>query len=150
MMDKASFKKGIGRVFRTAEFAGKGNSWYLSGSNCTVVLNFQKSDFEEKFYVNFAVWLKDLGTVDFPAANKCHIQARLTSLFPVHVEAIDRGSRIGCSREEFAAFTEFLRDEVVPFCKDCLQTEGLRSKLEAGVFKSALIMKTAKDALANA
>ncbi|WAC71441.1 DUF4304 domain-containing protein [Roseateles sp. SL47] len=147
MMDKTNFKKGLGCVLKSAGFASKSGSWYLSGRDSIVVLNLQKSDFDEKFYLNFGVWLKSLGAVEFPAENKCHIQARLTSLFPGHAEAIDRACMAGGSKEDSATFAEFLESEFVPFCNDCLRIEGLRSKLEADVFKRALIMKTAKDAL---
>jgi hypothetical protein len=147
MMDKANFKKAVGNVLKSAGFTGKSGSWYLSSDESTVVLNLQKSDFDEKFYVNFGVWLQNLGAVDFPSENKCHIQARLTSLFPDNAEAVDRACKVGGSTEDFATFAEFLEKEVVPFCNDCLRAEGLRSKLEAGVFKKALIMKSAKDAL---
>lgn len=146
-MDKANFKKGIGSVLKSAGFVSKSGSWFLRGGDSTVVLNLQKSDFDEKFYVNVGVWLRSLGADDFPAENKCHIQARLTSLFPDYAEVIDRGSKMGGSIEDFTAFVELLEKEVVPFCSDCLRIEALRSKLEAGVFKKALIMKSARDAL---
>lgn len=147
MMDKANFKKGIDSVLKSAGFVGKSGSWFLGGGDATVVLNLQKSDFDEKYYVNFGVWLKSFGSVAFPSENKCHIQARLTSLFPDHAEVIDRASKMGSSTEDFMAFAELLEKVVVPFCNDCLRIEDLRSKLEAGVFKKALVMKAAKDAL---
>lgn len=147
MMDKTDFKKGVGSVLKTAGFASKSGSWYLSGRESIVVVNIQKSDFDEKFYLNFGVWLRSLGDADFPSESKCHLQARLTALFPEYAETIDRACKVGGSREDFAIFAKLLESEFVPFCRDCLRTEDLRLKLQTGVFSGALVMKVAKDAL---
>lgn len=90
MIDKTNFKKAVGSVLKSVGFENKGQSWYLDGDDSIVVLNLQKSDFDEKYYVNLGVWLKSLGGVAFPSENKCHIQARLTSLFPAQTEIIDQ------------------------------------------------------------
>jgi hypothetical protein len=147
MMKNMVFKKNIGVLLKARGFVNKGQSWFLSGDDSTVVLNLQKSDFDERFYVNFGVWLKCLGEVAFPPENKCHIQARLTSLFPEYGEIVDRACTVGSSEDEFAAFVDFLQVKVVPFCEDCLRVETLKAKIEAGEFKKALVMKSAKDAL---
>lgn len=147
MMEKTTFKKTIGGVLKAARFANKGQSWFLDGDESIVVLNLQKSDFDDKYYVNLGIWLKSLGAVAFPAENKCHIQVRLTSLFPGDAEMIDRACRGDASNEDLASFVEFLRMQVAPFCEDCLHSGALWSKIEGGEFKKALIMKIAKDAL---
>lgn len=147
MMEKANFKKALGGVLKSGGFTNKGQSWYLDGRDSIVVLNLQKSDFDEKYYVNLGVWLKSLDAVPFPSENKCHIQARLTALFPEHAEIIDLACRIGSSSDEFAKFAEFLQVIAMPFCHGCLRAEDLRSKIEAGDFKRALVMKIVKDAL---
>lgn len=143
-----TFKKTIGGVLKAARFANKGQSWFLDGDDSIVVLNLQKSDFDDKYYVNLGIWLKSFGAVAFPAENKCHIQVRLTSLFPGDAEMMERACRGDASDEDLAPFVEFLRMKVAPFCEDCLCTGALWSKIEGGEFKKALIMKVAKDYLA--
>jgi hypothetical protein len=46
-----------------------------------VAVGLQKSDHEEKYYINFGVWVKRLGAATFPKEHQCRIQSRLTSLF---------------------------------------------------------------------
>jgi hypothetical protein len=150
MMEKASFKKGFGGVLKTAGFLSKGQSWFKDGRDSIVVLNLQKSDFDEKYYVNFGVWLKSLGMTTFPSDTKCHIQGRLTSLFPAQSVMIDRGCMLTSGAEAFATLLEFMAEKVVPFCEDCLKIESLQAKVVRGEFKKALIMKSAKEVLAIA
>ncbi|QTN28808.1 DUF4304 domain-containing protein [Rhodoferax sp. AJA081-3] len=147
MMEKTTFKKAIGGVLKAARFANNGQSWFLDGDDSIVVLNLQKSDFDDKYYVNLGIWLKSLGAVAFPAENKCHIQVRLTSLFPGDAEMIEGACSGNASDEDLRTFVEFLRVKVAPFCADCVHTGALWSKIEGGEFKKALIMKIAKDCL---
>lgn len=147
MIEKANFKKALGGMLKPVGFTHKGQSWFLDGDDSIAVLSLQKSDFDEKYYVNFGVWLKSLGSATAPSENKCHIQARLTSLFPEHSVVIEKACKLSSSAEEFALFADVLERTVVPFCKGCLRIESLRKKIEMGEFKKALVMKSAKDAL---
>lgn len=147
MMAKANFKKAFGDALKAVGFAKKGPSWFKDGSDSIVVLSLQKSDFDEKYYVNFGVWLKSLGDAAFPSENKCHIQARLTSLFPEQSVMIEQACRLTSGADEFAVFIEFLWEKVAPFCEDCLRIEGLQASFANGGFKKALIMKPARDLL---
>ena len=146
-MATTNFKKSIDSVLKTARFTKKGPSWFLNGDDVTVVFNLQHSDFDDKYYVNLGIWLNSLGLVTFPTENKCHIQIRLTSLYPAEAEMIDKACRGKASENDLTPFVELLLMKVVPFCNDCLQTGVLWSKIENGEFKKALIMKTAKDVL---
>jgi len=148
MMVKVDFKKAFGDALKVVGFARKGQAWFKNGGDSTVVLNLQKSDFDEKYYVNFGVWLKALGDVAFPSENKCHIQARLTSLFPEHSEMIDRACKPTSGANEVADFIAFLIEEFAPFCDDCLRIDGLQAMLLSGKLKKALMMKPARDLLA--
>jgi Domain of unknown function (DUF4304) len=147
MMDKKEFKKAISGVLKREGFSNKGQSFFKSGADCIVVLNLQKSDYEDKYYVNLGFWLKEAGEVIFPADNHCHIQARLISLFPEYAHAIESGCRLDANLSDFSVFIEFLKNSVVPFCNECLTIGSLKEKIEHGVFGNALIMKTAKDIL---
>jgi hypothetical protein len=147
MMVKVDFKKAFGDAMKVVGFARKGQSWFKNGGDSTVVLNLQKSDFDDKYYVNFGVWLKALGDVAFPSENKCHIQARLTSLFPEHSEMIDRACKLASGANEVAELMAFLTEEFAPFCDDCLRIDGLQARFSNGKFKKALIMKPARDLL---
>jgi len=149
-MDKAIFKKRVGATMKAAGFVGKGQSWFKEGSDAVVSLSLQKSDFDEKYYVNFGVWLKELGSTAFPAPNHCHIQIRLTSLFPAATEMIEKACRLSSSVEEVDEFVAFLSAQVAPFCETCLTLEGLRALQQSGAFVRSLTIKEAKALLAQA
>jgi hypothetical protein len=147
MMAKQDFKQAFGGTLKVVGFARKGHSWFKNGGDSTVVLNLQKSDFDAKYYVNLGVWLKALGHVAFPSENECHIQARLTSVFPEHSEMIDRACQLAGDANEVAELLAFLTEEFAPFCDDCLTIDGLQAMFSNGKFKKALIMKPATDLL---
>jgi hypothetical protein len=148
MIDKTYFKKTFGNLLKEMDFKSKGRSWYIDGLDSVVVLNIQKSDFDDRYYLNFGIWLKALGTADFPAENKCHIQGRLTSLFPEDVEIIEMGCRINVDNEEnFIQLLTLIRTKIVSFFMDCLQNDSLKAKLLKGDFKKSLVMKDVKDIL---
>ena len=147
MIEKDQFKKAFSAALKAVKFTHKGQSWFRDGRDSIVVLNLQKSDFDEKYYVNFGAWLKALGTESFPSESKCHIQARLTSLFPDQSVMIELSCKLPSSVNEFAKFIEFITQEAAPFCEDCLRIEGLREKLACGRFRKAFMMKSARDIL---
>lgn len=146
-MEKTDFKKTFGDTLKVAGFEKKGATWFKTGGDSTVLLNIQKSDFDEKYYVNFGLWLKALGDIAFPPENKCHIQARLTSLFPERADIIERACKLNSGASDAIQIINFLTEEVVPFCEDCLRLDNLRAMISNGKFKKALIMKPAKDLL---
>lgn len=147
MMKKAALKNVVSTALMPAGFVCKGQSWFLVGQHSIVVFNLQKSDFNEKCFLNFGVWLNSLGANRFPAENKCHIQARLTTLFPTEADAIDRACRLDNDETDLAWLSAFLRDKVAPYCRDCLRTDRLREMIENGKFNKALVMTIARDAL---
>ena len=84
MIEKTIFKAALNEVFQRSRFARKGQSWFLNGEDAIVVVELQKSNYDEKYYVNFGIWLKRFGLTLYPKANHCQIQSRLTSLYPDH------------------------------------------------------------------
>lgn len=148
MIDKKEFKQSIGKFFREEGFLGKGQSWYLSGDAAIVVIGAQKSDYDEKYYLNVGVWLKALGANEFPKEHHCHIQSRLESLFPDYMESIETACSLDRgSSEKLVELVGFLRSELVPFCRRCLNVDDLKDLLSSGRFSRGLVMKVARDVL---
>lgn len=104
-MNKQNFKKSLGAVLNSIGFVGKGQSWFKNGQDAIVVLNIQKSDYEEKYYVNCGIWLKEIEVADFPPEHKCHLQVRLTSLFPEDAAMIERACSLTDGEDEMAALS---------------------------------------------
>lgn len=146
MIDKKKFKAALAGALTEAGFLGKGQSWYLNGTDVLVVVNLQKSDFDDKYYLNFGASLRRLGIGEFPKENQCHIQVRLTSLFPDHSEVFERGCHLGESAEgDLKEMVDFIRVECNPFFQQCIKEIELKNLIVSGRFKKALIMKVLKE-----
>jgi hypothetical protein len=63
MIDKKSFKKVFGTPLEDAGFYKKGQAWYLDGADAIAVINLQKCDWNETYFVNIGIWLKALGEI---------------------------------------------------------------------------------------
>ena len=148
MIEKTRFKRALAAVLKEAGFTMKGQSFFLDGQDTIVVLNLQKSDFDEQYYVNVGIWLKALGSTAFPAENKCHILARLTSLFTSEFNVIERACHLtSATEEDLVRFVGIAKTIVVPFCASCLHIDGLKERHGSGQFRKALVLKEAKQLL---
>lgn len=148
MIDKKSLKKAIAEPLERAHFLKRGQSWYLEGRDATVVLNLQKSDWADDYFINVGIWLNSLGESRYPDANDCHLSFRLEGLFRAEQQLI----RDGASLERGDAgmvedLANFIGAQVVPFLQECTHLGTLRTFLASGRFKSGFIRKDARQAL---
>lgn len=148
MIDKKIFKTALAKVFHEAGFSHRGRSWFLAGQDSIVVIGLQKSDYDEKYYINFGIWLKRFGSTDQPKENQCHIQTRLTSLFPNHASLVEEACSLDkASVARLGELIDIVHSELIPFCLTCLTEKDLRGLIIGERFKKALILKIAKDVL---
>ena len=145
MIDKKSFKQSVAEPLRQAGFKNKGQSWYLDGQDVIAVINLQKYDFGEMYFINVAFWLKSLAPMEFPAHYACHIDMRVESLFPQYREAIFSACTLNEADEDNLKWLRyFIRDELIPFYRECLREEQLKVFYKEGRFSKGMIRKEAK------
>lgn len=147
MIDKVTFKKSFGNALKEHGFQKKGQTWYLHGPDCIVVLNLQKDDFSDLYFVNFGVWLSLFGDDRYPPENHCHVGARLEELFPAHRELILDGCTMSSDPSALAPFIAFLQSDVVPLCQRCLTVEGLKGEIAAGRVSHYGVVRIARPVL---
>lgn len=148
MIEKAKFKKLFGEAFYDTDFTKKRQSWYLPGKDTIVVVNLQKSDFADKFYVNIGIWLRAIGESEFPGENHCQIQVRLGSLFPERASLIDKACSLEFAEQsDVDELIAILKEQLVPFCLLSLTLDGVRQNAEAKRFAGALVFKQARALL---
>ena len=144
MIDKATFKKTIFAPFKANGFTRKGDSWYISSEEVVAVVNFQKSDWGERYFINVGFWLSGIEYCEFPKTNYCHIFGRLSSLYPAFRDQIDCGcaltEELGHTPEDFAWIVEFISRELIPFCKNNL-TELTLKVFCSGTLKETCMLK---------
>lgn len=146
MIEKISFKREIDKILGAAGYCRKGQSWYLRGPGSIVVVNLQKSPYAEQFYINVGIWLNRFGIVEFPAENSCHIQVRLTALFPEDVMMLEKACSLAeATDDDMRSLADFLQSNAVPFLAECLTEAGVMAHLHAGAFKSGFVHRTVRD-----
>lgn len=145
MIDKKSFKKAIARPLEAARLVRKGQSWYLNGRDAIVVLNLQKSDWANKYFINVGIWLRALGESEYPDENDCHLSHRLERLFPEKQKLISEGASLEHDNLQLLqSLSQFIETEVVPFLQECTDNSNLRKFMISGRFKSGFVMKDAR------
>lgn len=61
-------------------FRKSGATWHRDQGRIIQVLNIQKSQWSDRFYINVGVYLKDLGTEARPTEYRCHVRCRAEQL----------------------------------------------------------------------
>lgn len=138
-------------VLAPAGFSRKGDSWFRRTEDVVEVANLQKSQYGHQYYLNYALWLRALGEETFPKEEKCHIRmragaivsskAQLDRLLDLETDAADNERR--------SEFADLLTSEFMPFAGACRTVKGLRSLLETGRLRKAMVHVAAKAALSS-
>ncbi|HEY9268383.1 MAG TPA: DUF4304 domain-containing protein [Methylotenera sp.] len=61
-------------------FKKKGKNWWLQVNDVLQVINLQKSQYGNQFYINFGIYLGNVTGDEKVKINLCHIQFRLESI----------------------------------------------------------------------
>jgi Domain of unknown function (DUF4304) len=149
MIDKKTLKKSFAPL-EEAGWMKKGQSWYLDGKDAIVVVNLQKYDFGESYFINIGIWLKALGDTAYPKVNLCHVYLRAENLFPEQRELI----LFGCSLEHndvatLDSLSHFIKTSLIPLCRECTDKSNLRTFLSEGRFERGLVRQEARDCLSR-
>lgn len=102
-MEKKEFKTVLGNVLRKYGFEYKNKAYYQSNNKMIIVIATQKSNFDESYYVNYGIFIKEINSsLEYPRENVCdirgrfifHSQDRLTGEFNIRnndIEELERG-----------------------------------------------------------
>ena len=74
-MEKSDLIKLLNEVFNNLGFKRKGNNWVVDSSELIKIVNLQKSNYGNLFYINYGFIIKDIELT----TTKMHIQMRLGS-----------------------------------------------------------------------
>jgi hypothetical protein len=148
MIDKKSFKKAIALPLETANFTKKGQSWYLNSNDVIIVVNLQKNDWADEYFINIGIWLKALGDVSFPSENNCHLSHRVERLFPNEETLIRDASSLEKSNTALlGSLSEFIVTKLIPFLYDCTHIQKLKEFYLTGKFRAGFIRRDAVEIL---
>jgi hypothetical protein len=148
VIEKIALKKSLNQVLVESRFERKSNSWYGSGNDAIVVLNLQKSDFGNYFYINIGVCLKSLTSEIFPKISKCHISMRADHLVGDNAPQLALGLNLDDGDEKaLEDATDIVRNQVVPVLLGFMNIDTLRDFYFKGGLKRSLIHWQARDLL---
>jgi hypothetical protein len=140
MIDKKTFKKAIAMPLEKAGFVKRGQSWYLDGKDANIVINLQKSNWDDSYYINVGIWLKAFGEASFPPFNHCHLYYRVENFFPEQRELILKGCSLEKSDPQMLAdLSEFIASQLVPFLQECTEESKLRELMSQGALEGGLV-----------
>lgn len=137
---------------REAGFKVRTNTWHKQCQDTILVVNLQKSQWGPQYYINLAVWVKQLGDVSTPKEYQCHIRQRATDLPDKRAKTLERALDLedeSMSMEQReACIDELMRESAIPFLESLSTVEGIRSALEAQKLKGCFVNRQLKELLA--
>ncbi|MBE5908677.1 MAG: DUF4304 domain-containing protein [Lachnospiraceae bacterium] len=88
-MDKTEFKKVIRSVLSNYGFQYKKNNYYRQTEKLVIIVNLQKSNYQDSFYVNYGFIIRAIHeNVEYPKITESDIDGRLCH----NLTETDRGS----------------------------------------------------------
>jgi hypothetical protein len=141
----------LDRVLVKQGFKRKSATWFVDKSEAIVVVNLQKSQWGEQYYVNLAVWVKALGETRLPPKEHlCHVRTRLTSLADdLLAQALDlTNEELSETEREQIVETQLLA-AAVPFLTECGTVEGLARLYQAGKLGKAMVHRDLKQLMSK-
>jgi len=132
-------------------FRRRRDTWSKSNEDTITLLDLQKSQWGGQYYVNLAIYLRELGTAAAPAEHQAHIRVRLDSIGrhfePSIAEALDLERTEMSADARKATLTRALREVAVPFLLDRSVIPMLRALLAKAELGPVLITRTAREFL---
>ncbi len=136
----------IAPTLKALGFKKKSRTWWRHRDQTIQVLNLQKSSFGERLYVNLGVYVKALGTEDFPPEQRCHVQARLDQVaLPERTLIVASADSIGDPTPELISA---VLDDGIGWLDKVATYDGLREYIGSGGTKKGLVFATVRELLA--
>ena len=75
-----ALEQAVARVLKPLGYTKRAATWHLDREQVISVVNLQKSQWGEDWYLNLGVYVKALGDENRPAEARCHIRCRAETL----------------------------------------------------------------------
>lgn len=77
-MERREFKKRIEKVLSVYDFTYIKKSYYYSNKDVVIVIDLQKSNYNDSYYINFGILIKALNSdIPYPKVSECDVVGRL-------------------------------------------------------------------------
>lgn len=137
----------LDRILTACGFRKKADTWYSEKLETILVINLQKSQWGQQYYVNLAVWFKALGEVKIPPKEHlCHVRARLTVLTNDSLEkALDLEGKELDDLQKQRIIENSIRETAIPFLEECSTLASLKRQYEGERLAKVMVHKNLKD-----
>ena len=135
-------------------FKAKTGNWYLEKDETVLVVNLQKSQYGQQYYLNFGVSLKQLNAERFPKEQFCHIRYRLASLIPdslrLKYDATFDLERFPDSDDvKKSDINSFLDNYGLPLLFRCATVNGIADAMRDGSLSKVFVHAALKNFMAK-
>jgi hypothetical protein len=130
-------------------FIRQSGAWYLRQAETIAVIDLQKSDFGQRYYINIALWLLPLGDTRYPKEWTCHIRTRADALFPEREETLKLALDLDSPMTDAERVSELVNvlNMLLPMFRSCATIDGLGSSEGLRLVKASLVMGPAQELL---
>lgn len=132
-------------------FLRKGATWYLKLEQMSWVVNLQKSQYSSKYFLNVGIWLNDLGHLEWPKEQECHVRTRINALLPLDEESlVSRLFDLEAASEESerrASLRDLLRRTLGVLIQNVRGSEDLRLSIGHSFVKRSIVRAAAQPLL---
>jgi hypothetical protein len=141
-------------VLVPAGFRRRKDTWYKMNDDTITLVNLQKSQWGGQYYVNLAVYLRDLGKATSPSEHESHIRVRLTSISGSGTAAVEEA--LDFERETVSAeqrrkvLAHALSTVALPFLAERNTLPRLRELRADGQLGPVLVTKATRELLEGA
>jgi hypothetical protein len=133
--------------------SGKTNTWHKPHQDTILVVNLQKSQFGEIYYINLGVWVRLLGENEAPKEYQCHIRQRATSLPTEKTKALEQALNFVeapmTPEERHAVIAEFMRTEAIPLLDSLATLEGIHTAIETQRLRGGMVPENLRGPLSQ-
>jgi hypothetical protein len=138
-------KLGVDEALVASGFSRRGSLWYRHLSETILIVDVQKSPFDEQHYVNAAVFVKALSQTNpmkIPREYQCHIRTRLETLRSTDtalLEILHLDNHAVDDFERRRLVMNAVRESVVPFLVRCSTVDGIREAYREGLLHNMFV-----------
>jgi len=137
-------------VLTQSGFRQRGDAWYRDVPVGMLVVELQKSEWGEQYYVNLGVYVRKLGQARRPKPFQCHLNTRAEvidlSQQERWKELLDLETEVAPGRRQQDLKT-LITSEMIPFLDSLSTEDGLRSAYSRGELSHAAVTLALKQHL---
>jgi len=99
------------------------------------VLNVQKSNYDDTFFINLGFWLRQIEDIQNPKNEQCHVLSRAEELWPEEnrstIEQQSENNACTTGKSQITEIRQFVREKIIPLLCHGSTLAGLTEILAA-------------------